>query len=67
MVINISYNKAVLKENQENYVLIMAMLIMSFVTASICPSRKGDISALVFRALLTGTCVSLLNASIAGK
>ncbi|KAF5891576.1 sodium/nucleoside cotransporter 2-like, partial [Clarias magur] len=34
--------------------------------ASICPSRKNDISALVLRALITGTCVSLVNASIAG-
>ncbi|KAB5574976.1 hypothetical protein PHYPO_G00215300 [Pangasianodon hypophthalmus] len=34
--------------------------------SSICPSRKSDISALVLRALFTGTCVSLLNASIAG-
>ncbi|KAM9481889.1 sodium/nucleoside cotransporter 1 isoform 2-T2 [Clarias gariepinus] len=34
--------------------------------ASICPSRKSDISALVLRALITGTCVSLVNASIAG-
>lgn len=51
-----------MKENHENYVLIM-----SVVTASICPSRKSDISGLVLRALLTGTCVSLVNASIAGK
>lgn len=36
-------------------------------TASICPSKKGDISALVLRALFTGTCVSLINACIAGK
>ncbi|XP_053533993.1 sodium/nucleoside cotransporter 1 isoform X1 [Ictalurus punctatus] len=34
--------------------------------SSICPSRKSDISALVLRALLTGTCVSLVNASVAG-
>ncbi|KAG7329876.1 hypothetical protein KOW79_006098 [Hemibagrus wyckioides] len=34
--------------------------------SSICPSRKSDISALVLRALLTGTCVSLINASVAG-
>lgn len=33
---------------------------------SICPSRKGDISALVLRAMVTGTCVSLVNACIAG-
>ncbi|XP_027017838.1 sodium/nucleoside cotransporter 1 [Tachysurus fulvidraco] len=34
--------------------------------STICPSRKSDISALVLRALLTGTCVSLVNASVAG-
>ncbi|XP_076130483.1 sodium/nucleoside cotransporter 1-like [Alosa pseudoharengus] len=34
--------------------------------SSICPSRKNDISRLVMRALLTGTCVSLINACIAG-
>ncbi|XP_056111845.1 sodium/nucleoside cotransporter 1 [Rhinichthys klamathensis goyatoka] len=34
--------------------------------SSICPSKKGDISALVLRALFTGTCVSLINACIAG-
>ncbi|XP_076847210.1 sodium/nucleoside cotransporter 1 isoform X2 [Brachyhypopomus gauderio] len=34
--------------------------------SSICPSRKSDISALVLRALLTGTCVSLINACVAG-
>ncbi|KAF7699151.1 sodium/nucleoside cotransporter 1 isoform X1 [Silurus meridionalis] len=34
--------------------------------SSICPSRKSDISAIVLRALLTATCVSLVNASIAG-
>ncbi|KAL7878922.1 hypothetical protein AOLI_G00098960 [Acnodon oligacanthus] len=34
--------------------------------SSICPSRKSDISALVLRALITGTCVSLVNACIAG-
>ncbi|XP_062402600.1 sodium/nucleoside cotransporter 1 [Sardina pilchardus] len=34
--------------------------------SSICPSRKGDISKLVMRALLTGTCVSLINACVAG-
>uniref|UniRef100_A0AAR2IRL7 Sodium/nucleoside cotransporter n=1 Tax=Pygocentrus nattereri TaxID=42514 RepID=A0AAR2IRL7_PYGNA len=35
--------------------------------SSICPSRKSDISAVVLRALITGTCVSLVNACIAGK
>ncbi|XP_036417511.1 sodium/nucleoside cotransporter 1 [Colossoma macropomum] len=34
--------------------------------SSICPSRKSDISTLVLRALFTGTCVSLVNACIAG-
>lgn len=34
--------------------------------SSICPSKKGDISSLVFRAMITGTCVSLVNACIAG-
>ncbi|XP_035520486.1 sodium/nucleoside cotransporter 1 [Morone saxatilis] len=34
--------------------------------SSICPSRRGDISSLVLRAMLTGTCVSLVNACIAG-
>uniref|UniRef100_A0A8B9RB33 Solute carrier family 28 member 2 n=1 Tax=Astyanax mexicanus TaxID=7994 RepID=A0A8B9RB33_ASTMX len=34
--------------------------------SSICPSRKSDISALVLRALFTGTCVSLINACVAG-
>uniref|UniRef100_A0AAR2KUX8 Sodium/nucleoside cotransporter n=1 Tax=Pygocentrus nattereri TaxID=42514 RepID=A0AAR2KUX8_PYGNA len=35
--------------------------------SSICPSRKSDISAVVLRALITGTCVSLVNACIAGN
>ncbi|XP_070828011.1 sodium/nucleoside cotransporter 1 [Chaetodon trifascialis] len=34
--------------------------------SSICPPRRSDISNLVLRAMLTGTCVSLVNASIAG-
>ncbi|XP_032379397.1 sodium/nucleoside cotransporter 1 isoform X1 [Etheostoma spectabile] len=34
--------------------------------SSICPSRRGDVSSLVMRAMLTGTCVSLINACIAG-
>ncbi|MFT7806739.1 sodium/nucleoside cotransporter 2-like [Arapaima gigas] len=34
--------------------------------SSICPSRRADISKSVMRALLTGTCVSLVNACIAG-
>uniref|UniRef100_A0AAX7V654 Sodium/nucleoside cotransporter n=1 Tax=Astatotilapia calliptera TaxID=8154 RepID=A0AAX7V654_ASTCA len=35
--------------------------------SSICPLRRNDISSLVFRAMITGTCVSLINACIAGK
>lgn len=34
--------------------------------SSICPSRRGDISAMVLRAMLTGTCVTMVNACIAG-
>ncbi|XP_038124645.1 sodium/nucleoside cotransporter 1 [Cyprinodon tularosa] len=34
--------------------------------SAICPSRRGDISSLVLRAMITGTCVSLVNACIAG-
>uniref|UniRef100_A0A671SMU4 Sodium/nucleoside cotransporter 2-like n=1 Tax=Sinocyclocheilus anshuiensis TaxID=1608454 RepID=A0A671SMU4_9TELE len=34
--------------------------------SSICPQKKSDISTLVLRALFTGTCVSLINACIAG-
>uniref|UniRef100_A0A3P9D7A0 Solute carrier family 28 member 1 n=1 Tax=Maylandia zebra TaxID=106582 RepID=A0A3P9D7A0_9CICH len=34
--------------------------------SSICPLRRNDISSLVFRAMITGTCVSLVNACIAG-
>nr|XP_020469570.1 sodium/nucleoside cotransporter 1-like [Monopterus albus] len=34
--------------------------------SSICPSRRGDISSLVLRAMITGTCVSLINSCIAG-
>uniref|UniRef100_A0A3Q4N2V4 Solute carrier family 28 member 1 n=1 Tax=Neolamprologus brichardi TaxID=32507 RepID=A0A3Q4N2V4_NEOBR len=34
--------------------------------SSICPLRRNDISSLVFRAMITGTCVSLINACIAG-
>lgn len=47
------------------YVRLIQMLY--FTAASICPSRKSDISNLVLRALFTGTCVSLMNACIAGK
>uniref|UniRef100_A0A3Q3WJF7 Uncharacterized protein n=1 Tax=Mola mola TaxID=94237 RepID=A0A3Q3WJF7_MOLML len=32
---------------------------------SICPSRRSDVSSLVVRAMLTGTCVSLVNACVA--
>ncbi|XP_029289215.1 sodium/nucleoside cotransporter 1 [Cottoperca gobio] len=34
--------------------------------SSICPSRRGDVSSMVMRAMLTATCVSLINACIAG-
>ncbi|XP_070763102.1 sodium/nucleoside cotransporter 1 [Enoplosus armatus] len=34
--------------------------------SSICPSRRGDVSSLVLRAMISGTCVSLVNACIAG-
>ncbi|XP_070686612.1 sodium/nucleoside cotransporter 1 [Pempheris klunzingeri] len=34
--------------------------------SSICPSRRSDVSSLVLRAMITGACVSLINASIAG-
>ncbi|KAM8893209.1 sodium/nucleoside cotransporter 1, partial [Spinachia spinachia] len=34
--------------------------------SSICPSRRSDISSMVFRAMITATCVSLINACIAG-
>ncbi|KAM7002499.1 sodium/nucleoside cotransporter 1 [Tautogolabrus adspersus] len=34
--------------------------------ASICPSRRSDVSSMVLRAMITGTCVSLINACIAG-
>lgn len=34
--------------------------------SSICPSRRGDISRMVLRAMLTGTCVTMVNACVAG-
>ncbi|XP_039988657.1 sodium/nucleoside cotransporter 1 [Xiphias gladius] len=34
--------------------------------SSICPSRRRDVSSIVLRAMITGTCVSLVNACIAG-
>ncbi|KAK2842260.1 hypothetical protein Q5P01_012460 [Channa striata] len=34
--------------------------------SSITPSRRSDISLLVLRAMITGTCVSLINSCIAG-
>ncbi|NWH69585.1 S28A2 protein, partial [Piaya cayana] len=34
--------------------------------ASMVPQRKGDLASVVLRALLTGICVSLLNACLAG-
>lgn len=41
--------------------------VFSLLKASICPSRKGDVSSVVLRAMITGTCVSLVNACIAGE
>ncbi|XP_054476347.1 sodium/nucleoside cotransporter 1 isoform X2 [Anoplopoma fimbria] len=34
--------------------------------SSICPSKRGDVSSLVLRAMITATCVSLINACVAG-
>ncbi|KFP84920.1 Sodium/nucleoside cotransporter 2, partial [Acanthisitta chloris] len=34
--------------------------------ASMVPQRKGDLASVVLRALLTGICVSMLNACLAG-
>ncbi|KAM9270514.1 sodium/nucleoside cotransporter 1-like [Cariama cristata] len=34
--------------------------------ASMVPQRKSDLASIVLRALLTGTCVSMLNACLAG-
>ncbi|NXW48230.1 S28A1 protein, partial [Nyctiprogne leucopyga] len=34
--------------------------------ASMVPQRKGDLASMVLRALLTGICVSMLNACLAG-
>ncbi|NXK79618.1 S28A1 protein, partial [Amazona guildingii] len=34
--------------------------------ASVVPQRKGDFASIVLRALLTGVCVSMLNACLAG-
>ncbi|XP_074736533.1 sodium/nucleoside cotransporter 2-like [Strix uralensis] len=34
--------------------------------ASMVPERKGDLASIVLRALLTGICVSMLNACLAG-
>ncbi|NXS70250.1 S28A1 protein, partial [Pandion haliaetus] len=34
--------------------------------ASMVPQRKGDLASVVLRALLTGSCVSMLNACLAG-
>ncbi|XP_037624633.1 sodium/nucleoside cotransporter 1 [Sebastes umbrosus] len=34
--------------------------------SSICPSKRGVVSSLVLRAMITGTCVSLINACVAG-
>uniref|UniRef100_A0A8B9MTE0 Concentrative nucleoside transporter C-terminal domain-containing protein n=1 Tax=Accipiter nisus TaxID=211598 RepID=A0A8B9MTE0_9AVES len=35
--------------------------------ASMVPQRKGDLASVVLRALLTGCCVSMLNACLAGR
>lgn len=35
--------------------------------ASMAPQRKSDFSQIVLRALCTGTCVSLVNACVAGE
>uniref|UniRef100_A0A8C8BRU0 Sodium/nucleoside cotransporter n=1 Tax=Otus sunia TaxID=257818 RepID=A0A8C8BRU0_9STRI len=35
--------------------------------ASMVPERKGDLASIVLRALLTGICVSMLNACLAGR
>lgn len=40
--------------------------IMIGALSSMSPSRRGDVAALVVRAMITGTCASLLNACIAG-
>lgn len=34
--------------------------------SSICPAKRGIISSMVLRAMITGTCVSLVNACVAG-
>uniref|UniRef100_A0A3B5B438 Sodium/nucleoside cotransporter n=1 Tax=Stegastes partitus TaxID=144197 RepID=A0A3B5B438_9TELE len=46
--------------------LFSFLTLYSFLKASICPLRRTDISGLVLRAMITGTCVSLVNACIAG-
>lgn len=38
-----------------------------FLAASMAPQRKSDFSQIVLRALCTGTCVSLVNACVAGE
>uniref|UniRef100_A0A8D2NB51 Sodium/nucleoside cotransporter n=1 Tax=Zonotrichia albicollis TaxID=44394 RepID=A0A8D2NB51_ZONAL len=35
--------------------------------SSMVPERKGDLASVVLRALLTGMCVSMLNACLAGR
>uniref|UniRef100_A0A8B9Z5Y3 Concentrative nucleoside transporter C-terminal domain-containing protein n=1 Tax=Buteo japonicus TaxID=224669 RepID=A0A8B9Z5Y3_9AVES len=35
--------------------------------SSMVPQRKGDLASVVLRALLTGCCVSMLNACLAGR
>lgn len=41
--------------------------VCSAPTASMVPQRKGDLASVVLRALLTGICVSMLNACLAGR
>lgn len=35
--------------------------------ASLVPQRRSDFSQIVLRALITGACVSLVNACVAGE
>lgn len=46
---------------------ILTPCVSSSLKASICPTRRTEVSSLVFRAMLTGTCVSIVNACVAGK
>ncbi len=49
------------------YHLLICFFYYYYSIASICPPKKSVISTLVLRALFTGTCVSLINACVAGK